>query len=226
MEVFVSGIDTDIGKTIATGLMARYLHKKNHHMITQKIVQTGCQNISEDILIHRQLMGCELFEEDLSGLTCPFLFKHPASPHLAARMEDRTIDTRIISDAAVALKKKYNTLLIEGAGGLQVPLNNEVTVLDYIQKQHYPVILVSSSKLGSINHTVLSIEALENRNIDLIGIVYNRYPEADPYIANDSIMEIKKFMKKSGYRDNIVEISKIDSSMPDELDFAVFFNGG
>ncbi|MCP3875123.1 MAG: ATP-dependent dethiobiotin synthetase BioD [Desulfobacteraceae bacterium] len=224
MEVFISGIDTNIGKTIATGLMARYLFKQNQHIITQKIVQTGCQTLSEDILIHRQLMGCALFKEDTSGLTCPYLFKHPASPHLAARLEDKTIDTHVISQATQDLKKRFKTILIEGAGGLMVPLNNAYTVLEYIEEHQYPVILVTSSKLGSINHTLLSIEALKVRKLKLIGIVYNKYPETDKNIANDSINEIAKFMKKSGYKDNIIEMGKTDLTKRDELDFSKFFN--
>jgi len=90
-----------------------------------------------------------------------------------------------------------------------VPLNTEFTVLDYIKANHYPVILVSSSKLGSINHTLLSIEALKNRNLDLLGIVYNRYPGADKNIATDSVKEIRKFMIQSGYKNRIIEMKKL-----------------
>lgn len=222
-EYFISGIDTDVGKTIATGLMARYLFKQNQSIITQKIVQTGCQGSSDDILVHRQLMGCELFEEDRSGLTCPYLFKRPASPHLAARLEGGRINTQIISRATLELKKRFKTILIEGAGGLQVPLNNDSTVLEYIRENHYPVILVTSSKLGSINHTLLSIEALKTRNINLVGMVYNRYPETDNIISDDSIMQMRRFMIRCGYGEQIVEMGGMDLSKPDDLDFAGFF---
>ncbi|SDU43170.1 dethiobiotin synthase [Desulfobacula phenolica] len=223
-EYFISGIDTDIGKTIATGLMARYLFKQNQNIITQKIVQTGCQDTSDDILVHRQLMGCELFEEDLSGLTCPYLFKRPASPHLAARLEGKKIDTLTISRATHELKKRFKTILIEGAGGLQVPLNDDSTVLEYIRENHYPVILVTSSKLGSINHTLLSIEALKTRNIKLVGMVYNRYPQTDKLISDDSITQMRRFMIQCGYGGHIVEMGEMDLSRPDELDFSNFFN--
>lgn len=223
-EYFISGIDTDIGKTIATGLVARYLFKQDQSIITQKIVQTGCQGLSDDIRVHRQLMGCDLFEEDRSGLTCPYLFKHPASPHLSARLEGKQIDTQTISRATRELKKRFKTILIEGAGGLQVPLNNDSTVLDYIRENHYPVILVTSSKLGSINHTLLSIEALKTRNIHLLGMVYNRYPETDKIISDDSITQMRRFMVQCGYDGPIVEMGGIDLSRPRDLDFSGFFN--
>jgi len=224
-RIFISGIDTDIGKTIATGLMARFLHKNNCKVITQKIVQTGCEKVSEDILAHRQIMGCELFEADKKALTCPYLFRHPASPHLAAHLENRQIDIDKITEATKALEKEYTTILIEGAGGLMVPLNSKVMVLDYISGHRYPVVLVSSSKLGSINHTLLSIEALKARNLELLGVVYNRFPQTDPLITKDSVNEIRKFMVKSGYPGNIVELDEIDAAHPDDVDFSLFFPG-
>lgn len=88
----VSGIDTDIGKSVATGLMARSLSLLGYSVITQKLVQTGCRGVAEDILRHRQLMGVDLLPEDQSGLTCPYVFSKPCSPHLAAELEGTVID--------------------------------------------------------------------------------------------------------------------------------------
>ncbi len=105
-----------------------------------------------------------------------------------------------------------------------MPLNNDSTVLDYIRENHYPVILVTSSKLGSINHTLLSIEALKTRNINLVGMVYNRYPKTDNIISDDSIMQMRRFMIQCGYGEQIVEINGMDLSRPDDLDFTGFFN--
>lgn len=88
----VSGIDTDIGKTVATGLIARSLLDQGYRVSTQKMVQTGCVGISEDIAEHRRLMGIGLTEEDHSGLSCPYLFADPCSPHLAAELSGKRID--------------------------------------------------------------------------------------------------------------------------------------
>ncbi len=222
--IFITGIDTDIGKTIATGLMARYLHQKNLSVITQKMVQTGCQNISDDILIHRKLMTCDLFNEDKTGITCPYLFKHAASPHLAAQMEGQTINPKTILSATNTLAKNFSIILIEGAGGLFVPLNSDTTIIDYIEQHAYPVILVSSSKLGSINHTLLSIEALKTRGLNLLGIVYNRYPENDKAIEEDSLKQMAKFMLKSGYSDCTVQMGKVDLAQPISPNFGPIFD--
>jgi len=199
-----------VGKTIATGLLANYLKKNRINVITQKMVQTGCQDISDDIKTHRQLMGSKWLPEDEAQLTCPYLFKHPASPHLSASLEDKEIDCHTITKATQTLSDRYECVIIEAAGGLLVPLNEKRTVLDHIVSGNYPVILVSSAKLGSINHTLLSIEALKNRRLDLLGIVYNHNPGNDVIIAKDSVKQIARFMTQYGYAPNIVEIDTID----------------
>lgn len=191
-SIFISGIDTDVGKTIATGLMARYLIRRSQRVITQKMVQTGCGLISDDILVHRKLMGCGLLDIDRS-------------------------------QATLSLEKQFDTVLIEGAGGLMVPLNPEKMVIDHIVQNHYPVILVSSSRLGSINHAFLSIEALKSRKIRLLGIVYNTYPSTDPLITWDSIKQIRKYMLENQYEGNIVETGRVDISNPLDIDFHQFF---
>lgn len=86
---FVSGIDTDIGKTVATGVLAKQLLQQGKSVITQKPVQTGCKNIAEDIAVHRKIMGIPMQEADKQGLTMPEIFSYPASPHLAARLDGR-----------------------------------------------------------------------------------------------------------------------------------------
>lgn len=115
--VFVSGIDTDIGKTVVTGWLARQWLEQGDNVITQKLVQTGCVGASDDILMHRRIMGCDLFEEDRDGTTMPVLYAYPASPHLAARLEQRELDLAAIEQATARLCARYDTVLVEGAGG-------------------------------------------------------------------------------------------------------------
>lgn len=84
--ICISGIDTDIGKTVATGLMAKALLLRGYSVITQKVAQTGCTGISEDIQEHRKLMGVELLSEDQDGLTCPYVFSKACSPVLSRKI--------------------------------------------------------------------------------------------------------------------------------------------
>ena len=89
---FISGIDTNVGKTYATGILARTLAAKGHTVITQKMIQTGCTEVSEDIEMHRHLMGIPFTNEDKSGATCPYIFTYPCSPHMAAERDKREIN--------------------------------------------------------------------------------------------------------------------------------------
>ncbi len=206
-QVFcVTGIDTDIGKTIATGLIARGLIESGLGVITQKGVQTGCEGISEDIVRHRELMGISLLDEDRQGLTCQYLFRTPCSPHLAARLEEATIEAGRITRATEELRKCYDIVLVEGAGGLFVPLLEEYTFLDYLQETAWPVLLVTSSRLGSINHTLASFEALSHRHIRLAGVIYNQLPETDPRIAEDTLNIISLYLRKYGFDCPLVEM--------------------
>lgn len=191
---FITGIDTGCGKTYTTGLVARALKEAGISVITQKLVQTGCSGISEDILEHRRLMGCGLFPEDEEGITCPYVFSFPSSPHLAAKLDHKIIDVAVLMEATQKLSQKYNVVLIEGAGGLHVPLTENILTIDYIRMMNYPVILVSSSKLGSINQTLLSIESCFNHQINLHALLYNKIPGDDSIIADDTFQTIKKIM--------------------------------
>ncbi len=91
---FISGIDTDCGKTFITGYIARNLHKNGVSVITQKLVQTGCELLSEDIEEHRRIMEISLQSVDINGTTCPYNFAFPASPHFSAQLENTEIDRR------------------------------------------------------------------------------------------------------------------------------------
>lgn len=196
--VAISGIDTGIGKTYVTGLLARALMAKGRNVITQKIVQTGCEGVADDIIEHRRLMGIGLQEADLEGHTAPYVFRYPASPHLAALIESREIDLMQIRRATFALQKSYDPVLLEGVGGLLVPLSRELLFADYIRDAGYSLILVTASRLGSINHTLLSIEACLKRGIPIRGIIYNCFPESEQLVTDDTRELIRHWLHKEG----------------------------
>lgn len=192
--IFVTGIDTDIGKTIATGFYAQQLAKQSYKVITQKMIQTGCQNISDDILVHRRMQGLDLLPEDSMGLTCPYLFDYPCSPHVAAALAQVQIEDTKIDQATAHLAQHYDYILLEGAGGLAVPYTGTKTTLDFIAERQYPIILVSSGKLGSINHTLLSLMACQTRRIKVHALIYNLYPNKDPMITRTTQAYLKDYL--------------------------------
>ncbi|WP_455497483.1 dethiobiotin synthase [Coprobacter sp.] len=193
---FISGIDTNIGKSIATGWLAKILLQKGVKTITQKLVQTGNNKYSEDIELHRKIMNIEMLPEDIAGLTAPVIFTYPASPHLAAEIDKKELDINKITHASSILKKQYDVVLLEGAGGLMVPLTSNLLTIDYIAQLKYPIILVTSGRLGSINHTLLSLESIRNRNMKLHSVIYNLSPQTDDLISRDSLKIIGQYIQK------------------------------
>ena len=184
---FISGIDTSVGKTAATGAIAKALAQAGKRVITQKMIQTGCEQVSEDIEEHRRIQGIPFTEEDREGWTCPYIFSYPCSPHMAAAKDGRTIDLQVITQATERLRERYEYVLMEGAGGLMVPNDFQSLTIDYIRDQGYPLILVTSGKLGSINHTLLSLFAAEQYGIPVKAIVYNQYPLIDALIEANTL---------------------------------------
>lgn len=193
---FISGIDTNIGKTFATGMIARAIAGKGKTVITQKMIQTGNEEVSEDIEMHRRLQGIPFTEEDHARLTCPYIFTYPCSPHMAAAKDGRVIDTKVITDATRRLQDKYEYVLLEGAGGLMVPNNFESLAIDYVKEQGYPVILVTSGKLGSINHTLLSLYACKQYGIPVRALVYNLSPATDELITRNTLEYLEQYLQK------------------------------
>lgn len=116
--IFISGIDTDAGKTYATGWLAKNYMDKGLSVATQKFIQTGNKEFSEDIEAHRKIMGIEMLPEDIDHTTAPIIFNYPASAQLAARIDGREIDLSLVDKSRETLSSRYDILLIEGAGGL------------------------------------------------------------------------------------------------------------
>lgn len=157
MKLFITGIGTDVGKTIASAIITEALQADYW-----KPVQAGDIDNSDSHKI----------ENYLSNITSKihpnsYLLQTPASPHYAATLDGITIDMNKIKEP-----KTNNHLVIEGAGGILVPLNEHDTIIDLIQSD-YKVIIVSRHYLGSINHTLLTIEALQQRKIPIAGIIFN-----------------------------------------------------
>jgi dethiobiotin synthetase len=157
MKIFVTGIGTDVGKTIASSIITESLQADYW-----KPIQAGDLDNSDSHKIERYISN------DITVIhPNSYKFNTPASPHLAAEIDGITIDL-----AKIVAPETDNHLVIEGAGGLFVPLNNEDTIIDLIQPD-YKVVVVSRHYLGSINHTLLTIEALQNRKIKIAGIIFS-----------------------------------------------------
>ncbi|MBO5297202.1 MAG: ATP-dependent dethiobiotin synthetase BioD [Candidatus Homeothermus sp.] len=194
--IFISGIDTDAGKTYATAWLAKHLMKKGQRVITQKFIQTGNSGYSEDIVKHRELMGTGLLPEDEDFTTAPIIFSYPASAQLAARLDGKEINLDKVRQSSAVLASHYDSVLVEGAGGLMVPVTDDYFTIDYVKDEKLPLALVTNGVLGSINHTILSLEAIKNRDITLRYLLYNTYFDNDKTIADDTRGFINRYLAK------------------------------
>jgi len=195
--IFVAGTDTSAGKTVVTGLLGCYLLKKGYRVVTQKWVQTGCSGFSGDIDIHLKLMGKKADDFlDYFSLMRPYVFRFASSPHLAARLEGKRININKIEKSLNSLTKHFDFVIVEGSGGLMVPLNAKNLVIDVIKALNIDVLVVAGNKLGVINHTLLSIEALRARKINILGIIFNNISDDENKIILKDNPEILKKLTK------------------------------
>ena len=155
-NIFVAGIGTDVGKTVVSAVLTQAL-KADYW----KPIQTGAEFDNDTERVKKLVTNnSSVFHPEA------YCFKASMSPHAAAKAENLRINLENIK-----LPQTKNTLIIEGAGGLFVPLNEKHFVIDLIKKFNAETILVVQNYLGSINHTMLSIEALKSRNINILGII-------------------------------------------------------
>jgi len=179
--IFIAGTDTGVGKTLVTGLLASYLIGKGKSVVTQKWISTGN---TDDIRIHSKIMG--LASTENRGLIVPYSFKFAASPHLAASLERKLINENKIKKAFLVLSRRYDSVIVEGTGGILVPVSRKNLLIDIVEALRLPVILVVHNRLGAINHTLMSIEALQKRGISIIGVVLNNLSKTKKVILDDN----------------------------------------
>ncbi|MCF8319790.1 MAG: dethiobiotin synthase [Flavobacterium sp.] len=157
MKLFITGISTDVGKTIASAIITEALVADYW-----KPVQAGDLDHSDSHKILSYISNDQSVIHENS-----YKLNTPASPHLAAEIDGITIDLKNIKEPITK-----NHLVVEGAGGVLVPLNTNDFVIDLVQPD-YKIIIVSRHYLGSINHTLLTIEAIKNRGLTIAGIIFN-----------------------------------------------------
>lgn len=192
LNFFITGTGTGVGKTFFTAGFARFLCKQGVRTAVMKPVQTGLAENNDDLGFIK-MVASGIIDIPLA-LASPYRFKMPASPHLASRRERMKIDTGHVVSCYKSIRNKYNpeVLLVEGAGGLMVPLNRNEMMADLIKKLGAPVILVADAGLGTLNHTFLSLELLNKMRIPVCGIILNKYPLKPSLIEKDNTETIEK----------------------------------
>jgi dethiobiotin synthetase len=165
--LFIAGTDTGVGKTVLAGALAAALRAKGRDVGVMKPVACGGR---EDVEFLKRRAGCS----DPEALINPVSYTEPLSPNVAAQRSGRALRVADIEAAFRQLRARHEHLIVEGCGGLLVPLNARFFVIDLIRRFKARTVLVSRSGLGAINHTLLSLEALRRRRIEPVGVIFNR----------------------------------------------------
>lgn len=191
MKLFITGISTDVGKTITSSIIVEALEADYW-----KPIQAGDLDNSDSYKIKSKITNTKTQIFDNS-----YKLNTPASPHLAAEIDGITIELKQIKEP-----ETKNHLVIEGAGGVFVPLNGEHTIMDLIQSD-YKVIVVSRHYLGSINHTLLTVEAIKNRGFEVSGIIFsgNENKSTEDLILNKTgIKRIGRIDEEPYFDQNVI----------------------
>ena len=171
--VFISATDTGVGKTLVTAALVSHLRQRGIDIGVMKPVETGVSRSARarsDSARLRRAAECH----DPMAEVCPYVFRLPMAPLSAARAEHKIIRLATILRAFHALCQKHDFVAVEGVGGVHVPITDSIDGLDLMQRMGLPVIVVGRSGLGGINHAVLTLHALRQRNVPVIALVLNQ----------------------------------------------------
>lgn len=176
---FITGTDTGVGKTVVTALLANTLRRQGLHVGVMKPVETGCPQdgnhlVPQDSLFLRQISGCTAPQE----LVTPYTFAEPLAPAIAAELAGITIEIQHIRKCYEQLLAEHDIVLVEGAGGLLVPLTAQLSMHDIAVKLDLPVLIVACNRLGTINHTALTVTIAHQRS-QVLGIILNNIQASD-----------------------------------------------
>jgi len=198
--LFITGTDTDAGKTVVSAGILRLLKQNGVDAVPVKPVQTGGYPSDEGLLapdLEFSLAAADIEpDHDEKKLMAPYVYDPACSPHLAGRMAQAYPEISKIDDCIQKLLQKHKAVVVEGAGGIMVPLNETETMLDLMKSLKYPVVLVSRLGLGTINHTLMSVQTLRSAGIELVGVVFSRMQPSQPenrFIEEDNPKTITQF---------------------------------
>ena len=197
LGLFVAGTDTGVGKTLVTAALVKLLRGKDIAAVPFKPLHTGCPDSQTAPDLDFVLAGLK----DAAGALpprdqlAPCRFRHPCSPHLAARLEQREVDITRIFDSLRQLRRRGLFPVTEGTGGLMVPVSPYYSMLDILSAMSMPVILVARPSLGTLNHTLLSLTILRQRLVRVAGVIFNAAQQdtTPDYIVRDNSRTISEW---------------------------------
>jgi len=217
---FITGTDTEVGKTLVSAALILKLQEQGLRAVGFKPVAAGLielngQLINDDIetlLKVSQRVDSQLTTQDI----CPFILPEPAAPHLVAKKHGIHLSKEIMLEKYEALANQYDIVLVEGAGGFLVPINDNYTLGDLATELQLPVILVVNIKLGCINHSLLTVEAIQQSGLKVHGWISNMCQPATEF-HHENITSIEKMLHLNYGVNMIGQIPYLENISKDKI---------
>jgi len=194
---FVTATDTDVGKTVIAGAVADWFRRRKARVGVLKPVATGCPHLREGLVSEDAefLAACADTPHPLD-VVCPNRYAEPLAPSVAAERAGVPVDWSAVERSLRVMAATSDVLIVEGAGGVMVPVDAKITMLDVARALELPAIVVARPGLGTVNHTVLTVNALRAAGVAVAGVVVNRYPAESPGVAEETNpRQIEKWAK-------------------------------
>lgn len=175
--IFITGTDTGVGKSIVAATLARLLRMRGVKVGVMKPVTSGCYEVNGELVSDDALLLCKAAGLHCSSDVTPYLLREPIVPSEAARVDQTRIAFPRITECFHQLSQTSDFMIVEGAGGLMVPLSGGLLIADLVLSLELPLLVVARPDLGTINHTLLTCFAAKQLGLDLSGIIINNFPE-------------------------------------------------
>jgi dethiobiotin synthetase len=210
--IFVVGSDTEVGKTFQSIQLAIALKPTQLKLGAYKPVASGIP-ITDSSSDARQLaLACDI-ELDLIEKVCPQSFAAPMAPPVAAWLENRQVDEELLAAGALWWTERSELVLVEAAGGIMSPISQKKTVLDLAEQLNFPLILVVGNRLGSVSQTLTATAVIRQRNLQLLGIVLNDWPQAitdqQRLIQNSNLELVRQFLPDVAVVSNAADLLEL-----------------
>lgn len=185
--LFITGTDTAVGKTLIAAAIADWFRRHRLRVAVCKPIATGCAHRREGLVSEdAEFLAHHADAKFPLNTICPQRFAEPLAPAIAAERAKQPIEWNAIDSAIQTMSASSNVLIVEGVGGVMVPIARKIMVLDMIAWLRLPAVVVARAGLGTINHTLLTLHALRTANIPIAGVVINKYPFETPPIAEET----------------------------------------